>query len=124
MAAAIKNILIEQGATYLWELTLLAGKGLSAPAMDLSGMSLRMQIRPEVASEIVLLSLSSDLGGITMLPQAGATLGKLRIEITAVQTAALAFESAVYDLELLQADGRVIRLYKGSVALDLEVTRL
>lgn len=124
MAAALKNILIEQGATYLWELTLLAGKGLSAPAMDLSGMGLRMQIRPEVGSETVLLSLASDATGITILPQSGATLGKLRIEIAAVQTAALAFESAVYDLELLQADGRVIRLYKGSVALDLEVTRL
>lgn len=124
MAAAIKNLLIEQGATYLWDMTLLAGKGLASPPMNLTGVSLHMQIRPDVDSETVLLDLTSNLnGGITILPQSGATLGRLLIEITDEQTAALSFEGAVYDLELVQANGRVIRLYKGSVSLDREVTR-
>ena len=125
MAAAIKNILIEQGATFEWGLRLLDGTGANAPAMDLSGLLLRMHIRSEVDSPVILVSLSTAAGGgITILPQTGLTLGWLEIVIEAAATAALAFEAAVYDLELVQTNGRVIRVVQGAVSLSREVTRL
>ncbi len=124
MAAAIKNILIEQGATFQWALRLLDGVGANAPALDLSGYQLRMHIRSEIDSPIVLVSLSSAAGGgITILPQAGVDRGWLEIVIEAAATAALSFEEAVYDLELLEPNGYVDRIFKGAVSLSREVTR-
>lgn len=127
MPAATKNILIEQGATFLWDLQFLDGKGISAPAMDLGGYSFRMHIRSAIESQTILVALSSAAGGgITILPQVGSDLGRISIRIEAAVTAALLtadFESAAYDLEMVEPDGTVRRVYKGSVSLSLEVTR-
>jgi hypothetical protein len=124
MAAAVKNLLIEQGATFQWDLQFLDGEGMTAPLLDLSGKSFQMHVRSETSSPVVLVALSSALGGgITILPQVGADMGRISIRIEALATAALSFESAVYDLEMTEADGTVIRVYQGAVGLNLEVTR-
>lgn len=127
MAAATKNILIEQGATFQWDLQFLDGKGISAPALDLSGYQFRMHIRSEIDSPTTLVALSSaPAGGITILPQLDPDKGWISIRIEAVATAALSaldFESAVYDLEMVEPDGFVLRAFKGAVSLSREVTR-
>ena len=120
MPAAIKNLLIEQGATFVWTLVLKNGVGSAAPVLNLSGYSARMHLRLEVATPTTLAALSSAPGGgITITPLDG----RLDIEITAQATSAMAFDKAVYDLELVQPDGRVLRIFKGSASLSLEVTR-
>ena len=121
MAAAIKNLLIEQGATFQWTLLFpVSAKNPTGPKLDLTGYSARMHIRPELASGTVLVDLASTPGGgIVITPLDG----RMDIVIEAVATAALVFEKAVYDLELVQPDGKVLRLFKGVVALSLEVTR-
>ena len=121
MPAANKNILIEQGVTFQWTQLLLDGQGANAPAMDLTGYSARMQIRSEIDSALALVTLSSAPGGGILLD---GVSGMLEIEISAAATSALNFEGAVYDLELVQPDGKVLRLFKGAVSLSLEVTRL
>jgi hypothetical protein len=125
MAAAVKNLLIEQGATFQWTLLFpLNVNNPTGPKMDLTGYSARMHIRSEVASTVVLASLTSSVltiaGGILMVPLEG----RMDIELSDTVTSAFNFERAVYDLELVSPSGIVTRLFKGSVSLSLEVTRL
>jgi hypothetical protein len=124
MAAAVKNLLIEQGATFQWTLLFpLNANNPTGPKMDLTGYSARMHIRSEVASTVVLASLTSSVltitGGILMVPLEG----RMDIELSDTVTSAFNFERAVYDLELVSPSGIVTRLFKGSVSLSLEVTR-
>ncbi len=121
MPAAIKNLLIEQGATFSWTLLFpVSAKNPNGPKLDLTGYFARMQIRPELESATVLVNLSSAPGGgMTIAPLDG----RLDIEISDVATSALTFDKAVYDLELVQPNGKVLRVFKGSVSLSLEVTR-
>ncbi len=121
MPAAIKNLLIEQGATFEWTLLFPQDpKRPTGPMVDLTGYTARMHIRPALESTTVLVNLSSAPGGgIAITPLAG----RLDIEISDVVTSGLAFEAAVYDLELVQANGKVLRIFKGNVSLSLEVTR-
>jgi hypothetical protein len=114
MPATTWRIIIEQGATWRFRLT-IAGR-------DLTGCTARMQIREVYASPTPLLDLTSD-------PAAGITIdgpaGTITVEISAAQTAALAgvHRGGVYDLELESPDGTVERLLKGDVLIDPEVTR-
>jgi hypothetical protein len=124
MPAAIKNLLIEQGATFQWTLLFpVNAKQPNGPKLDLTGYTARMHVRPEIASATILIDLTSSVvsiaGGILITPLAG----RMDIEISDVLTSALSFEKAVYDLELVQPDGKVLRIFKGSVSLSLEVTR-
>lgn len=89
------------------------------PPVDLTGYTARMQLRASAAADAVLLDLTTENGGITL----GATDGTITCTASAAQTAALAFSTAVYDLELVDGDGAVTRLAEGSVTLSREVTR-
>lgn len=119
MPAAKLNLSIEQGATWRYALMAKQGTGVSAPALDLTGFTARMQLRGELQDATALLELSTANGRITLTPLAG----RIDLVLTAVETAALNFDTAVYDLELVNASGEVTRLVKGNVTLTLEVTR-
>lgn len=86
--------------------------------IDLSGYTARMQIRQKLGDSSVLLSLTTENGGITI----NNTFKTISITITASQTASLTFNSAVYDLELIK-DGVVTRFAQGNLILNKEVTR-
>jgi hypothetical protein len=88
-------------------------------AADLTGYTARMQVRQTVASNAVLLELTTENGRITIT----ADEGKLTLFVASADTAALTFTDAVYDLELVDGDGEVIRLCRGAVHLEKEVTR-
>jgi hypothetical protein len=117
MGAATLNIIIEQGATF--ELTATWTDG--GNPVDLTGVIARMMIRKRHSSEEVLLSIDSDtIGGITI----DALTGVVDVEVSATLTAALPGRlRGVYDLELLFPSGRVVRLLKGRVRVDPEVTK-
>lgn len=119
MPAAKLNLSIDQGATWRYQLAVKAGPTASAPALDLTGYSARMQLRTEVSAAQPIIELSSFNGRITITPLAGT----LDLHIAATDTAALAFSTAVYDLEIESAGGEVTRLLRGTVALTPEVTR-
>jgi len=126
MPAAKKNLTIEQGATWRDSYTLLQPAPAGTPIasrlpVDLTGYSTRMQVRPDYASATVLLELTPANGRITITPASG----KLDLYISDADTAALTFTDtpAVYDLELIEPGGDVIRLLKGTVTLSPEVTR-
>lgn len=117
MAAAQADLVIEQGATFNQSFQWTDSSGA---AINLTGYTGRMQIRPSVTSSTTIADLTTANGGIVIT---GAT-GTVTAKIAATSTAAMTFTTAVYDLELIAADGvTVTRLVQGNVTLSKEVTR-
>ena len=117
MAAAKLKLLIEQGATFRKVLTWKAGT--PAVPVDLTGCTARMHIREEIASGVILHSLTTEDGGITL----GGTNGTIELFISPVDSALFVFSSAVYDLEIVFSPTDVSRLLYGTVTVSPEVTR-
>ena len=115
MPAAKYKLKIEQGSTlrqpFIW-------KAGGVP-VNLTGWTGRMQIRPDVASSTVYATLTTANGGIVI---DGAS-GTFSLYMAAPQTAALSFDTAVYDIELIALNGDVIRIIQGEVVVSPEVTR-
>jgi hypothetical protein len=84
----------------------------------LTSYTARMQLRPTVASDTVILEVT-DADAITI----GGTEGYASLTLTATQTAALDFSTCVYQLELVSGGGVVKRLASGVITLSKEVTR-
>lgn len=110
---------IDQGATFDKTFTWKTGTRDNATPVDLTGCKARAQFREEVESTAVLLELTTDNHRI----QLGGAAGTIRLLISAEDTAALAWPTAVYDLEVEFPDGTVVRRMAGSVVVSPEVTR-
>lgn len=112
-----RKLTIVQGATFRrrWE---WKPGGVIA---DLTGCSARMQVRADIDSPDVLLELTTENGGIVL----GAEPGTIDLYIGARQTAGIAWEVGVFDLEIQYATGPddVDRLIAGSVSVSREATR-
>lgn len=120
MPAHKLNLEIEQGATFDHSVIRKSGDTVAtAVPVDLTGCTARAQFRAEIESTEVLLELTTENGRI----QLGGPAGTIRILIDASTTAAIAWESGVYDLEIVFAGGHVDRYLAGSVAVSKEVTR-
>jgi hypothetical protein len=77
-----------------------------------------MQVRSDYQSSTVVLSLTTENGGITL----GGAAGTITITASATAMAAIASGTYVYDLEMVLASV-VTRLVQGSFAVNVEVTR-
>ncbi len=86
--------------------------------VNLAGYSARMHIRESFPGPIVA-SLTSDDGSIVIDP-VNFTISR---EIGAIVSAGFQFKKGVYDLELYNAEGFVIKLDSGKVDIVDEVTR-
>jgi hypothetical protein len=120
------TFIIEQGSTTNFEVRYLDD---SSNPIDLSGYQARMQLRPTVDSDTILLSLSSSLQtdgtGLNMSGSTGVlplSSGSIGVYISAATSSALTFSEAVYDLEISNAT-TVTRLLQGKIKLSREVTR-
>lgn len=107
---------IYQGATFRKRLTWRAPDGTP---IDLSGCTARMQVRAEVESPAVLLSLTTENGGLTL----GGAAGTVELYVSDEDTGAITWDAGVWDLEIVHPSGEVTRLAQGSVAVSPEVTR-
>ena len=120
------TFIIEQGSTTNFEVRYLDE---SSNPINLAGYQARMQLRPTVDSDTILLSLSSSLqpdgtglnlsGSTGVLPLSSGSIG---VYISAATSSALTFSEAVYDLEISNAT-TVTRLLQGKIKLSREVTR-
>jgi hypothetical protein len=126
MAAAKYSFVIEQGATLDFQIDWTDDSG---SAIDLTGYHARMQIRPQVESDAVYISLSSSLQpdgtGINLRGANGQQpleSGSIGIFISAYSSSLLDFGKAVYDLEMVNGN-YVTRLMEGYVNLSKNVTR-
>jgi len=109
------DIVIEQGTTFILELTYLDAN--DAP-IDLSGYTAQMQIRPQHGSPVVLAEFSTSETSIIMT---GA--GIISIQISDEETRAYKWKRGVYDLEITSGGGIVTRLIEGSASVTPEVTK-
>lgn len=115
MIAGDYNINIQQGATFERVLTVTESDG---SILDLTGYTARMQIRPEVDSEVVYANLTTENGLIVV----DSVAGTISLTINASTTSAMTREG-VYDLEIISSGGKIYKLLKGIVRIDHEVTR-
>ena len=123
MAAGKYALLIEQGATLDIQLEY---KDSNNVPIDLSLYDGNMQIRSNFADDngTVYITLSNPSFDGTGIDFGGVDNNIIYIKIADVDTEALTFDTAVYDLELTDTDtGKVIRLLQGTVKLSKEVTR-
>ena len=113
-----KNLTIYQGATYQksWYLTNTSDGSL----YNILNWTARMQIRAKKKDSAYLLELTTENGGITLTVTAEYSM--ITLYISPTDTAALT-SGGVYDLELVDPQGDVIRIMEGSVTLSTEVTR-
>lgn len=126
MPAGRYSFTIEQGATTSFQLQYSDSDG---NPVDLTGYQARMQIRETIPSTVVICSLSSSLdsdgtglnlsGSSGTLPLASGSIG---VYISAASSSNFDFDSAVYDIELVDGS-EVVRLVQGRIKLDKEVTR-
>lgn len=115
--ATRSDIIVNQGARFQFS---VAVKNSDGTAKDLTGYSARMQVRATKASSTVLMEATTGLGTITI----NAPGGIVSVNIGAVATAAMAWNSGYYDMEIYTVDtNEVIRIVEGFASMNKEVTR-
>lgn len=116
MPAKKTDITIERGANFdqVWEWYVSSG----GAAVDVTGYTARMQVRPAAHVNTYFASLYSTSGDITL----GGAAGTVRVQMASAVTSAIP-GSGVYDLELTSPTGTVTRLAQGKAIIDDEVTR-
>ena len=126
MSAGRYSFVIEQGATL--NLNVQWNDSNDTP-ISLEGCHARMQIRPDVTSNVILASLSSSLSndgtGLNLSGSDGNTpvqSGSIGIVLSAYSSSLLDFSDAYYDLEIINGN-EVTRLLEGRVRLSKNVTR-
>jgi len=127
MSAGRYSFVIEQGATL--NLNVQWNDPDDNP-ISLEGCHARMQIRPDITSNVVLMQLSSSLSdscgtGLNLSGSDGITpvqSGSIGIIISAYSSSLLDFNEAYYDLEIVNGC-EVTRLLEGKVKLSKNVTR-
>ena len=87
--------------------------------VPLTGFTAKMQIRETVDSSTVIAELTHLNGGITI----DAANYTVTVTLTSTQTSAFTFPTAVYSLELTDANGDVTTFIQGNLTLIQEVTR-
>lgn len=116
MTAGTYNIVADQGATFSRVLT---WKNSAGTAINLTGYTAEMQIRPTVDASTASLTLSTTNGRIAL----GGAAGTITLTVQASDMAALAEGQYVHDLELTSSGGAVTRLVMGTFTVRGEVTR-
>jgi hypothetical protein len=126
MPAGKYSFVIEQGSTTTFEIQY---KDNTNTPINLSGYGARMQVRSDVNSSTILLTLSSSIQpdgtGLSMSGSNGTTpvqSGSIGLYISAATSSNLSFGEAVYDLEI-HSGNTVYRILEGCVKLSKEVTR-
>jgi hypothetical protein len=109
MTAGVKDLTIEQGATF--PLHLVYCDKFRNP-IDLTGAQAHLQIRHLDGTLVIDLSTSNNK--ITL----GGVLGTIDAAIEPAETISMNFNTAVYDLLLTMSNGLVIRLLMGKVTLS------
>ena len=118
--ATVKNLTIDKGST--WEQVVLITALDGGAAINLTGYTARMHIRPTYTGKLVK-ELTTENGCIEIV----AAEGKITLSLTAEETSAIAAGTYLYDLEtVLSEEGEddiVHRRIEGKLTVTPEVTR-
>lgn len=116
MPAAKKAFVIEQYATFARRLVWKDSRGRP---VNLTGCVVRMQVRDNVASNTILLEMTSQNGRILVTPLTGT----IDIQLPANDTNALTWTTAVYDIKVEFPNGIEYRILEGVIRVSPGVTR-
>lgn len=111
------NLQINQGATFRHKFTWKDGKGR---AINLTGYTARLQAREAIESDIAVITLTTENGGIVL----GGTVGTIQLYMSDEDTTLITAKKLIYDLELEAPGGDVVRPIGGFINVSFEVTRL
>lgn len=103
---------LPQGATFSRSLII---KDANNTALDLTGNTLAGQVRTSAQS--------NDIAGTFAFVITDASNGLISMKMTSTNTALLPAQQCVYDVELTQANGDIIRILEGNVNVTANVTR-
>jgi hypothetical protein len=116
MLPASYDLTIRQGST--WNQTVIWKDSDGVP-VDLTDYTARMQVRPVVQSETIIIELTTENGRIEL----GGSTGEVRLNLSAEVTAQIELLAGAYDLELESSDGTVTAILQGRARFPREVTR-
>ena len=109
-----KNLTILQGATF--EHNFYRKDKKTGQPISLAGVTAKLDIVDEYGGTVIL-SLTTENGGLTITSNAGKTA----VLITDEQSATLTTANAkLYNLEHYNADGTIKRVAQGSITIDLD----
>lgn len=117
MSAPTLDLQIDQGSTFVFHLEIRNGAGANPPVLDLTGYTAKAQMRASYGST-VLKELTTSDGTITI----DAALGKITLTLSDEQTAAMTFNTAIYDLVMTGPTGVATRVVQGKVTVSPGVT--
>lgn len=119
MAASNKvKLQVKQGSTFAMRLIWSTGDTAdTATPVDLTGYTARLQMRDDYGGKL-LHEMTTENGGITL----NAVPGAIDFAIDALTTDNFDWDTAVYDIELVQGE-YVNRLFGGTVVVSPSVTR-
>lgn len=109
--ATYSNIYIDQGSTYSSIIDVKDGNGLP---FNLTGYTPRGQIRKSYSSSTAINFVTSINTPIN---------GKIGMSLTATQTRAMKPGRYIYDIEIYNSGGHVIRVAEGQVEISPASTR-
>lgn len=118
MQPANIELTIYKGSTFVKAIQWKSGN--PAAPVNLTGCTLRMQMRKTAGDTNILDTLTTENGKLEIT---NASEGKISIKIAAVTSSAYTFDRGVYDLEVVFLDGSVYRIIEGAVTTVPEVTR-
>ena len=110
--AAIANLLVDQGATFTSTVTVF---NTDDTLFNLTDYTVAAQLRKSYSS--------SSATDFTAAIDSNPTTGKITLELTATQTAALEEGRYVYDVEITASDSTITRPIQGIVTVRPNVTR-
>ena len=116
MITAQYDLSISKGADYEEFFNLKDGNN---QPLNLDGYSARMQIRPYLSSDIVLIDATTENGIISI----NGPLGRIKINLSETQTSNLIYTESVYDLLITSPSGFTNKVLQGKVIVSLNVTR-
>lgn len=117
LTPAKRKLIVIKGATFNPGWTWMAA---GAP-VNLTGCTARLQVRDSVESDVVLLDLTTENGGIVL----GGAAGTIDLWVGATETTTFTWDSGVWALEIQYPTGAdyVDRLIEGSIVVSPEVPR-
>ena len=112
MSAANYDLVIDQGSTFVIDLTIKE----SGSAKNLTGYAARAQLRTTKTASAVAASFTCT--------NANPTSGVVKMELPATTSSAMAAGVYFYDLEIHTANDAIVkRLIEGTATINQEVTR-
>lgn len=115
-----ENLEIYAGATYKKTFQWTIVNGTTSVPVDITGSTIRMQIREKINSPAILIELTTANNRIRLTD---ATNGVFQLYLTDAETSALGFKTGVYDIEIKLFNNEVERFVEGVVIVHPEVTR-